>query len=191
MAIPSTPRTAKKQAGRVKRIRERLAESAAVEEPPAPPDQIIEEPAIREVEFDDEQASSLKSKPASSQPRVQSARAGLDWLAKHQDQDGRWDADQFIKHDVGGCVWCATRTPRPLHGTASIGRFANRWCGWWCRPLLEISMLIRAAIAAALLSAIARACEAAAMPSNCLLQAQRITTEPSRQPQTGSLNDII
>ena len=26
----------------------------------------------------------------------------LDWLARHQDQDGRWDCDQFMKHDARG-----------------------------------------------------------------------------------------
>lgn len=26
----------------------------------------------------------------------------LDWLARHQDADGRWDADQFMKHDMSG-----------------------------------------------------------------------------------------
>lgn len=27
-------------------------------------------------------------------------RAGLDWLARHQDEDGGWDCDRFMKHDV-------------------------------------------------------------------------------------------
>ena len=27
---------------------------------------------------------------------------GLAWLARHQDEDGRWDADQFMKHDTEG-----------------------------------------------------------------------------------------
>ena len=27
-------------------------------------------------------------------------RAGLDWLARHQDEDGKWDCDRFMKHDV-------------------------------------------------------------------------------------------
>ena len=26
----------------------------------------------------------------------------LEWLKKHQDDDGRWDADEFMKHDVDG-----------------------------------------------------------------------------------------
>ena len=24
---------------------------------------------------------------------------GLEWLKKHQDEDGKWDCDQFMKHD--------------------------------------------------------------------------------------------
>lgn len=27
---------------------------------------------------------------------------GLAWLANHQDDDGRWDADEFMKHDIEG-----------------------------------------------------------------------------------------
>ena len=29
----------------------------------------------------------------------QALRDGLEWLAKHQDNDGKWDADEFMKHD--------------------------------------------------------------------------------------------
>ncbi len=29
-------------------------------------------------------------------------RRGLDWLARHQDRNGRWDADGFMKHDTKG-----------------------------------------------------------------------------------------
>lgn len=28
--------------------------------------------------------------------------AAIDWLVRHQDEDGRWDADAFMKHDVSG-----------------------------------------------------------------------------------------
>ena len=28
-------------------------------------------------------------------------KRGLDWLAAHQDEDGRWDCDGFGKHDAG------------------------------------------------------------------------------------------
>jgi len=36
---------------------------------------------------------------AVAQPHNQAVRDGLSWLAKHQDEDGRWDADDFMKHD--------------------------------------------------------------------------------------------
>jgi FG-GAP-like repeat len=31
----------------------------------------------------------------------QAIERGLEWLAKHQDTDGRWDSDDFMKHDKG------------------------------------------------------------------------------------------
>jgi gluconolactonase len=33
-------------------------------------------------------------------PIRRSVRAGLDWLARHQDEDGKWDCDRFMKHDA-------------------------------------------------------------------------------------------
>ncbi|MGE3173981.1 MAG: hypothetical protein AB7O97_15250 [Planctomycetota bacterium] len=35
------------------------------------------------------------------QPQV---RAALDWLVRHQDEDGRWDCDGFMKHDRDGAA---------------------------------------------------------------------------------------
>lgn len=35
-------------------------------------------------------------------PSYKAIRAGLEWLAAHQDADGRWDCDQFMKHDREG-----------------------------------------------------------------------------------------
>ncbi|MFK7741314.1 MAG: prenyltransferase/squalene oxidase repeat-containing protein [Planctomycetota bacterium] len=32
--------------------------------------------------------------------------AGLKWLANHQDDDGKWDCDQFMKHDDAGSEIC-------------------------------------------------------------------------------------
>src|SRR5262245_18525925 len=32
---------------------------------------------------------------------VAAIETGLDWLRKHQDDDGHWDCDQFMKHDAG------------------------------------------------------------------------------------------
>jgi len=31
----------------------------------------------------------------------QALRDGLEWLKDHQDEDGKWDADEFMKHDPG------------------------------------------------------------------------------------------
>ncbi len=33
-------------------------------------------------------------------------RAALAWLVAHQDEDGRWDADEFMKHDSGPAAVC-------------------------------------------------------------------------------------
>ncbi|MGK0201015.1 MAG: hypothetical protein ACI89X_001425 [Planctomycetota bacterium] len=35
-------------------------------------------------------------------PTATAIGAGLNWLAKHQDKNGRWDADGFMKHDTDG-----------------------------------------------------------------------------------------
>src|SRR5262245_15392152 len=37
---------------------------------------------------------------ACKNPKVpEAARKGIGWLVAHQDPDGRWDCDQFMKHD--------------------------------------------------------------------------------------------
>jgi hypothetical protein len=48
-------------------------------------------------------------KPQEAQARIAAGMAvgravdlALDWLAAHQDEDGHWDADQFMKHDPKG-----------------------------------------------------------------------------------------
>ena len=33
---------------------------------------------------------------------AEAIEAGLEWLKKHQDEDGKWDADEFMKHDKEG-----------------------------------------------------------------------------------------
>ncbi|MBK8100804.1 MAG: terpene cyclase/mutase family protein [Planctomycetes bacterium] len=35
-------------------------------------------------------------------PACKAIENGLQWLAAHQDDDGRWDADGFMKHDLAG-----------------------------------------------------------------------------------------
>src|SRR6185295_19417346 len=33
---------------------------------------------------------------------AEAIEAALEWLRKHQDEDGKWDADEFMKHDIEG-----------------------------------------------------------------------------------------
>ena len=41
--------------------------------------------------------------PGGAGGRVNEAvTAGLEWLRKHQDEDGKWDTDNFMKHDTDG-----------------------------------------------------------------------------------------
>jgi hypothetical protein len=40
--------------------------------------------------------------PRPAKERAASIAAALQWLAAHQDPDGRWDCDQFMKHDPPG-----------------------------------------------------------------------------------------
>ena len=35
-------------------------------------------------------------------PYATAIGAGLEWLKNHQDEDGRWDCDGFMKHDTEG-----------------------------------------------------------------------------------------
>jgi len=37
-----------------------------------------------------------------NKPNNDAVMAGLEWLRRHQDEDGRWDADLFFKHDTEG-----------------------------------------------------------------------------------------
>ena len=42
------------------------------------------------------------SDPAAAKPARAAIDAALRWLAAHQDEDGRWDSDGFMKHDGDG-----------------------------------------------------------------------------------------
>jgi hypothetical protein len=39
--------------------------------------------------------------PRPAKERMAAVHAALQWLAAHQDADGKWDCDQFMKHDKG------------------------------------------------------------------------------------------
>src|SRR5262249_4553937 len=43
--------------------------------------------------------SALRRSAASTAEAIDS---GIDWLLRHQDEDGKWDADEFMKHDGSG-----------------------------------------------------------------------------------------
>ncbi|HEB53966.1 MAG TPA: hypothetical protein ENI87_11995 [bacterium] len=45
---------------------------------------------------------------------------GLQWLAEHQDEDGRWDADRFMKHDTGDGAVC-DGPGNPVHDVGVTG----------------------------------------------------------------------
>jgi len=50
---------------------------------------------------------------------AQAIENGLNWLAAHQDGDGRWDADEFMKHDAPGAP--CTGPGEPLHDVGVTG----------------------------------------------------------------------
>jgi len=52
-------------------------------------------------------------------PNKPEIRAALEWLAKHQDDNGRWDSANFMKHDVNGKS--CTGAGSPLHDVGVTG----------------------------------------------------------------------
>ncbi|MEZ5964801.1 MAG: prenyltransferase/squalene oxidase repeat-containing protein [Planctomycetota bacterium] len=50
---------------------------------------------------------------------AQAIEAGLQWLKDHQDEDGKWDADEFMKHDEDGTP--CTGPGDPLHDVGVTG----------------------------------------------------------------------
>jgi len=52
-------------------------------------------------------------------PNKPAVRAALQWLAKHQDGNGRWDSANFMKHDVNGEA--CTGGGSPLHDIGVTG----------------------------------------------------------------------
>jgi hypothetical protein len=50
---------------------------------------------------------------------AQAIEAGLQWLKDHQDEDGKWDADEFMKHDEQGDP--CTGPGDPLHDVGVTG----------------------------------------------------------------------
>jgi hypothetical protein len=50
---------------------------------------------------------------------VEAIDAGLQWLKNHQDEDGKWDTDQFMKHDTEGEV--CDGAGNPVHDVGVTG----------------------------------------------------------------------
>ena len=46
--------------------------------------------------------------PAGARPQQTAVDRDLAWLAAHQDDDGRWDCDGFMKHDGDAAALCRT-----------------------------------------------------------------------------------
>lgn len=89
-----------------------VVEVVEVEEEPLEPEEIVEEPVIQELVIEDDGTPRGGAGGAyggrGGRARMgadKSARAiemGLDWLVRHQDDDGKWDVDAFMKHDNEG-----------------------------------------------------------------------------------------
>lgn len=50
----------------------------------------------------DEIGRNGRKKQGGARTFVPAIERGLQWLSNHQDADGRWDADEFMKHDASG-----------------------------------------------------------------------------------------
>jgi hypothetical protein len=77
-------------------------------EPKDGPAAVAEDVQVDEVEVDEAQLGGAGGRygargGAKSPGKAGGAiEAGLNWLARHQDETGRWDADGFMKHDTEG-----------------------------------------------------------------------------------------
>jgi len=54
---------------------------------------------VAAVEKKDTAAESRPPVPGGARASAKAVESGLHWLAQHQDDDGKWDADEFMKHD--------------------------------------------------------------------------------------------
>mgnify|MGYP002623684908 FL=1 len=76
-------------------LQEELPEEEIVEEP-IETEEIEEEPLETEAVPAGRTARDVRGRASATENAVE---LGLDWLARHQDEDGRWDCDGFMKHD--------------------------------------------------------------------------------------------
>ena len=110
-----------------KQLTERLprAVEVIVEEPPAPPAQVTEEPNPTAVGLGGgaggrfgARGGGRATRGASAKANSDAIQAGLKWLAAHQDENGRWDSDGFMKHDKGEAT---TGPGNPVHDVGATG----------------------------------------------------------------------
>ncbi|MCA8944319.1 MAG: terpene cyclase/mutase family protein [Planctomycetes bacterium] len=57
-------------------------------------------------------------------PTYDTTHAALEWLARHQDDDGSWDADEFMKHDVEGTACDGAGNPAHDVGVTGLALLA-------------------------------------------------------------------
>ena len=86
-----------------------VVEDVEVAEPPPPPpvEAVVEVAPVEVAEAPPAAGAGGPFAGRSPTARTPSAVAkavesGLDWLARHQDESGKWDADAFMKHDTEG-----------------------------------------------------------------------------------------
>ncbi len=65
------------------------------------------------------EAARPRPEPASVEALGAAVDAALQWLVAHQDEDGRWDADQFMKHDLKGQI--CDGPGNPVHDVGVTG----------------------------------------------------------------------
>ncbi len=66
------------------------------------------------------QRSGRRGRFAKANPRTaETVDRALEWLRRHQDEDGKWDADGFMKHDVEGTP--CTGPGNPVHDVGVTG----------------------------------------------------------------------
>ncbi len=85
--------------------------------------EIVEEPEALEVAgAPNGMAGDAIDEPQTPRSRAdiaQALEAGLFWLATHQDESGKWDADEFMKHDTKGAP--CDGAGNPTHDVGATG----------------------------------------------------------------------
>jgi hypothetical protein len=59
-----------------------------------------------------------------AQRTARAIELGLEWLKRHQDDDGKWDADGFMKHDAGGAPTDGAGNPSHDVGVTGLALLA-------------------------------------------------------------------